>query len=783
MKNFIIIAFQFVFITSFGQWNKSDKSPLPLPLAVNDKLEFDAFYSWDQVGNTFYCWTDFRNGKGELYAQKLNKFGVAQWQKNGVKVGEVVGSVNYSLTKKSIIGLKNGNVAIAWHQIGNSSNPNLKNIFINQVTPEGKTIFPSGEKVVTESLINSDVNEAILTLLENTIGELKLVYSLYQGTGKDPIYLKNIDVTAKPATLLSNAPSLGSRVDFDANNQRIIIMEKQSDASDLKVGSYSTDGQVIIANKDFLNNPFTGTSRFDDFYIQDGRIIIGRTLTGSGQRRVIAQILDENLNNLWNSGQVALGTGNGFDIHTTLNKDGGGSVAWIEPNSTTKRMMAARFDNNGRKMWEKPVFNGIEGANYFSPNKFTTDGNSGFYNLWFTPKSTGFDLSVQHIDQDGNQVWGKAGLSIKDFNWYGTFRLLPHVDKGLIVLYSGTKNTDINANDTYDMFTNYISPEGTFGIEQKLQASLDKNMYCTGEKILANLVSGTYKAHLKVSNENIELAIGDKFNEFELPVNLVNKNYEIVFTNQDNLSSDPIYFSIISLVKPKLTANKFAKCVETDEVISIIGTCEIGALKWSSTEMTVSELMVSPNQNTKYGAICQQLSCQNSELTEISIEVLKVNATASNTGSYFEGQTIQLSAVGGDSYTWSGPNNFVSSLQNPKIENSKITDAGNYKVLVSSSIGCVSNATTAVDVKKILSTENSGLGFKIYPNPAQEVLKYASSIKIKSVSVITPTGIEMKLYFNKTDRIIKVSQLQTGLYILKVQHEDNTLSFARFMKE
>ena len=781
MKNFIIIAFQFVFITSFGQWNKSDSSPLPL--AVNDKLEYDAFYSWDQVGNTYYCWTDFRNGKGELYAQKLDKFGIAKWQKNGVKVGEVIGNVSYALTRKSIISLKNGNVAIAWHQIENAANPNQKSIFINQVTAEGNAMFPLGEKAVGESLINSDVNEAILVLLENSVEELKLVYSLYQGSGPDPIYLKTLDISAKPASLLFNAPSLGSRVDFDVKNQQIIAMEKQSDASDFKIVSYSTDGQTKIAKKEFLNNPFTGTSRFDDFYIQDGRIIIGRTLTGSGQKRIIAQMLDENLNNLWSTGQAEIGTGNGYDIHMALNLDGGGSVAWIEPNSSTKRMMAARFDNKGNLLWEKPVFNGVEGTNYFSPNKFTTDGNNGFYNLWFTAKPTGLKLSVQHLDGDGNQVWGESGISINDFNWYGIYRLLPHIDKGLIVFYSGTKNADLYANDTYDLFTNYISPGGSFGIDQKLQASISKNKYCAGEKLIANLEAGTYSAHLIDSNVNIELAIGDKYNAFILPSSLVNKNYEIVFTNQDNLNSDPISLSIITLIKPTLTGNKLSKCAETDELISINASCEIGDVKWSNSDMTVAKIMVSPNENIKYGAICQQLGCQNSELSEISIEVVKVSAKASNSGSYVEGQTIQLSASGGDSYIWSGPNSYSSIVQNPKIEDGKISNAGNYNVTVSLSTGCSSSASTLVDVKKILSTENLGLGLKIFPNPAKEVLKYASSTKIKGVSAITSTGLEMKLYFNKAERVIKVYELQTGLYILKVQHEDNTLSFARFMKE
>jgi len=207
MKKLIVIAFQFLILTSYGQWSKSDKSPNTL--ASNDKIEFDPAFSFDGHGNTYYCWTDFRNGNGELFAQKLNKFGVAQWSKNGVKVGEVVKGINFSLTKKSIIGLRNGNVAIAWHQIGNVVSTNQKSIFVNQISSEGNAISPNGEKIGLTDVFNNDLNEAILTLFEDTSDELKLVYSLYNGSGAEPIYLKTINVTAKPADLLINTPALG----------------------------------------------------------------------------------------------------------------------------------------------------------------------------------------------------------------------------------------------------------------------------------------------------------------------------------------------------------------------------------------------------------------------------------------------------------------------------------------------------------------------------------------------------------------------------------------------
>jgi len=68
-----------------------------------------------------------------------------------------------------------------------------------------------------------------------------------------------------------------------------------------------------------------------------------------------------------------------------------------------------------------------------------------------------------------------------------------------------------------------------------------------------------------------------------------------------------------------------------------------------------------------------------------------------------QGQSIQLSipAVAGASYSWTGPNEFTSSVQNPVINNAGMDNAGNYSVVVT--VGQCSSipATTWVVVKTV----------------------------------------------------------------------------------
>ncbi len=87
--------------------------------------------------------------------------------------------------------------------------------------------------------------------------------------------------------------------------------------------------------------------------------------------------------------------------------------------------------------------------------------------------------------------------------------------------------------------------------------------------------------------------------------------------------------------------------------------------------------------------------CSASASTSISLS--SITATASNTGPYLVGQTIQLSATGGSTYKWSGPNGFTSTSANPNIPNALLNASGIYTVIANDN-GCTDTKTTSVVV-------------------------------------------------------------------------------------
>jgi gliding motility-associated-like protein len=79
--------------------------------------------------------------------------------------------------------------------------------------------------------------------------------------------------------------------------------------------------------------------------------------------------------------------------------------------------------------------------------------------------------------------------------------------------------------------------------------------------------------------------------------------------------------------------------------------------------------------------------------------VTSCTATATNTGPYCVGGTIQLNGTGGGTYSWTGPNGFTSTLQNPTLP-ATVAAAGVYNLSINLS-GCIATATTTVVVNPV----------------------------------------------------------------------------------
>jgi hypothetical protein len=98
--------------------------------------------------------------------------------------------------------------------------------------------------------------------------------------------------------------------------------------------------------------------------------------------------------------------------------------------------------------------------------------------------------------------------------------------------------------------------------------------------------------------------------------------------------------------------------------------------------------------------------------TDVIVNAIPSMPAASNGGPYCSGGTVSLATplVSGATYSWTGPNGFTSSQQNPTRANAATADAGTYSVTVTVN-GCTSPVgTTSVVVHAMPSTPAASNG-------------------------------------------------------------------------
>jgi hypothetical protein len=108
--------------------------------------------------------------------------------------------------------------------------------------------------------------------------------------------------------------------------------------------------------------------------------------------------------------------------------------------------------------------------------------------------------------------------------------------------------------------------------------------------------------------------------------------------------------------------------------------------------------------NLSPGKYSAAVSSSDGCITTLTITIAAgtpVEVTASGNSPLCEGSTLELSAIGGDNYAWTGPLSFSSALPAPQLANVSTANAGFYKVVASSLVGC--SAADSVEVVVHLS--------------------------------------------------------------------------------
>ncbi|MCO5258527.1 MAG: gliding motility-associated C-terminal domain-containing protein [Crocinitomicaceae bacterium] len=123
-----------------------------------------------------------------------------------------------------------------------------------------------------------------------------------------------------------------------------------------------------------------------------------------------------------------------------------------------------------------------------------------------------------------------------------------------------------------------------------------------------------------------------------------------------------------------------------------------GPNSYSSTSQNPTILNATSSMSGTYTVtMTASTGCSNSSNISVTVND-NPTATANSNSPVCEGEDINLTATGGGTYSWTGPNSYTSTLQNPTIGSSTSANAGSYIVTVTNGAGCTAQASVNVSI-------------------------------------------------------------------------------------
>jgi len=158
------------------------------------------------------------------------------------------------------------------------------------------------------------------------------------------------------------------------------------------------------------------------------------------------------------------------------------------------------------------------------------------------------------------------------------------------------------------------------------------------------------------------------------------------------------------------------------------------------------------------------------------------------------GGTLYLTASGGTSYQWTGPDGFHTTQQNPIIIKFSKVKEGLYSCIVSSSAGCQDTKIILVQVKsngfsdpEFVTKQIEGTYKQVYPNPASTSIQLEGSFEgLSEYQILNGQGQIVMSGKSSAGEQIQISSLAPGAYYIHWIYQNDTdnkvSNISRFVK-
>jgi hypothetical protein len=353
-------------VNAYAQWQPSG---FPVCTAVHDQLP--ATLAPDGSGGAFITWSDYRTGVfGDIYAQRLNAFGLPQWTANGVAVCTAADDQSAPV----VVPDAGTGAIIVWYDKRNGVDTDIYAQRLNasgvpQWTANGVTLCSAVGDQVYPDVIPDGSGGAII------------VWEDHRAPGLDfNIYVQRVNASG-----VAQWTANGVAVCSAANNQTLPHLK--SDGA----------GGAIMAWTDGRN----------------------ATLDIFAQRVNAAGLVQ------WIGNGVALctePTGGQYSVQLAADGAGGAVVVWQDDrNGFDSDIFAQRVNASGAVLWDADGVAVCTATNFQSGPQIVADGSGGAIMAWIDVRDAGpDDIYAQRVGASGQAQWKLHGIPIAVTGGYQT---------------------------------------------------------------------------------------------------------------------------------------------------------------------------------------------------------------------------------------------------------------------------------------------------------------------------------------------------------------------------
>lgn len=435
------------------------------PVSIAGNNQTNPAMTTDGSGGTIVVWQDNRNGKYEIYAQRMNGDGNALWSVNGVPV--CAQDSNY---KPMIVSDGSGGAIIAWQSYRGSA---TADIYAQRINSSGNIMWSINGLPVCVVVFEQDT----ISMVSDGLGGAILTWQDYRSNNGFPdIYAQRINPagtmiwTANGVNICNQAASQrGPRIIGDGSGGAFITW------FDNRAGNYDIYSQRIAAGGAVVwttNGVATCTMAADQLTPDictdgaNGVIITWTDFRSSTDFNIYAQRVGPSGAIVWVVDGVVLNNNVAYaQIDPKIVDDGlgGAIVSWTDYRTgTTADIYAQRVNSTGAVQWTATgvIICTATGDQIYS--QLTSDGNNGAYITWEDHRNAGnSDIYAQRIASNAALNWAATGYEICTV---GNDQLRPSMvingNAGAIVVWQDFRN-----GNNFDIYEVGFNTTGIIGID------------------------------------------------------------------------------------------------------------------------------------------------------------------------------------------------------------------------------------------------------------------------------------------------------------------------------